>query len=320
MKKILITLALLLSVTASNTLLAASAFFTVTVSGANITITPTTSFTYTTAGIKVNTSGFSVSNVGVDCTLLSNDYCSFSASQSSPKTLTISGTGAFNATLCLQAEGQLQCQNFTITTTSTSSLCTTADPVCLVMISKNLVDGAMNVTTPSGAPDVSSCTQSGVDKADCICGIEGRAVNGGLGTWKAWLGLTTVGNPRERLDDLYGAPAFPASSSWVSQETGETIYSTWGALGNDISTYADASNPISTSTTPVHTGGWNNSGVSPSSAWAWTCDNWTSTSGSVDPGNPNGLNASSNAADSWNDSGGASCATASPIYCTEVQP
>lgn len=318
MKKIFSILSLLVITSFSSSILAAGAFFTVSVSGSTITITPTVSFTYPQAGIKINTSGYSINNIGTDCTLLSNGYCSFSASPSSSKSLTISGTGTFSATLCLNANGLLQCQNYSITTTTTQ--CTTSNPTCLVMVSKNLVDGAMNVTSTSGAPDVSSCTQSGVDKADCICGIEGPAANGGVGTWKAWLGHTTIGNPRERLDALVGGSAFPSNSSWVSQETGSTIYSTWGALSNDINTYADASNPISASTTPVHTGGYNNSGSSPSSRWAWTCNNWTSTSGSVDPGNPNGLNASSNAADSWNDSGGALCATASPIYCTEIQP
>lgn len=95
---------------------AAGSFFTITSSGSTITIKPTTTYNYTSAGIKINTEGYTIDNVGTDCTLLSNGYCQFTTSNTSPKELTISGTGGSNysITACLNSDGPIECQNTTI--------------------------------------------------------------------------------------------------------------------------------------------------------------------------------------------------------------
>ncbi len=194
---------------------------------------------------------------------------------------------------------------------------------CFVMVSKNQMQGNMTVLDPApeDAPDVSACNSAGsVSKADCICSIEGPAANNGNGTWYAWLGLTAGGNnnPRERLDNLLGHPAFPLTSSWVSLETGLTVYPNWGALGIDIHNYPNVTNIISAISTPVNTGGFN----TPASTFAATCTDWTSASNvtAVDPGQPNGTVAANNNANSWNDAGTAFCDVYRSIYCTEVSP
>jgi hypothetical protein len=196
---------------------------------------------------------------------------------------------------------------------------------CYVMVSKNKMQGDMTVLSPAAldAPDVSACnTFSGVSKADCICGIEGPAANSGNGTWKAWLGLTTGGNnnPRQRLDNLLGHPAYPLTSSWVSLQSGLPVYVNWGALpSNDINGYPAVSNVISSSSTVVRTGGSNN--LITGSASALTCNNWTTSASTVDVGRPNGTVATTYAPNSWNANGiEPTCTSYRAIYCTEVSP
>jgi hypothetical protein len=199
---------------------------------------------------------------------------------------------------------------------------------CYVMVSKNQMQGNMAVLSPAapGAPDVSACNAlSAVSKADCICGIEGPAANNGNGTWKAWLGLQTGGNnnPRQRLDNLLGHPAYPAISSWVSLETGLTVYPNWGSLGVLIAAYPDVSNVIATTSEFVHTGGFN----VPSSNFAYTCTDWTTNvaglppKGVADAGKPNGTNPKNANPDSWNENNAIpTCDGFRPVYCTEVSP
>ncbi len=319
MKKI--TIFIILVITSVSFAANKGLLFDVTANNPNLTIRPNVDFYYPSAGIKITSPGFTLQNQGQDCTLSASGYCLFAASPTQPKTLTVAGDGQLTFQLCTNGDGPLNCQNYEKDFRRALE-CTGDNPTCFVMVSKNLVDGAMNVTTPSGAPSVSSCNQTGIDKADCICSIEGPAANEGRGTWRAWLGLRNVGNPRERLNLLSGTSAFPDAAIWVSLETSQVIYPNWGVLGPDISNYPDALNPISPTAPTVNTGGFNRPGDTPSSFFADTCNEWTSndSANSVDPGNPQGLNAANNELDSWNDSILLDCATSRPIYCTEVQP
>jgi 6-phosphogluconolactonase (cycloisomerase 2 family) len=65
------------------------------VTGLTLSIITTTNHVYNGAGIKVNTPGYTVANLGIDCMPVGNNYCSFSVSKSSPKTITLNG-GAKN--------------------------------------------------------------------------------------------------------------------------------------------------------------------------------------------------------------------------------
>lgn len=70
--------------------------------------------TYSSAGIKINTAGYSLSNPGIDCSPAANGYCLFSVSNTNSKTITITGSaGPVNLTLCLNGLGPISCQNYT---------------------------------------------------------------------------------------------------------------------------------------------------------------------------------------------------------------
>jgi len=61
-----------------------------TVSALTVTISPTVpNHVYPNIGIKINTPGYTLGNLGLNCAPNSNGYCLFSVSQSQPKTLTL---------------------------------------------------------------------------------------------------------------------------------------------------------------------------------------------------------------------------------------
>lgn len=85
--------------------------FQVTVAQPNLTIKPKLQVTYPKTGIRIISPGFKLQSQ--NCTLNSNGYCVFSVGPTTPKTLQISGTGLLKYTLCVNAECQQQCQNYT---------------------------------------------------------------------------------------------------------------------------------------------------------------------------------------------------------------
>lgn len=89
-------------------------FFTVSGTSTSITVRSNVpNHTYSKVGIKMTTPGFTLSNVGSECTQISNGYCVFELSSNSPKTLTISGTGdTVGLNLCLNALGPVSCETF----------------------------------------------------------------------------------------------------------------------------------------------------------------------------------------------------------------
>ena len=69
--------------------------------------------TYPTAGIRINTPGYSVAT---GCTSIANGYCVFSVSDTSPAHIIIhgptAGSGTVDFTLCLNGQGPLSCQDY----------------------------------------------------------------------------------------------------------------------------------------------------------------------------------------------------------------
>lgn len=71
---------------------------------------------YSSAGIRLNTTDYSLANTGRECSPLANGYCIFSLSDVTPASISIAGaTGTVSLTLCLNGLGELSCQNYTVT-------------------------------------------------------------------------------------------------------------------------------------------------------------------------------------------------------------
>lgn len=94
--------------------------FTVTADNYTLSITPNVpNHTYPTAGIKINTPGYTLANQGNECPN-TNGYCLFSTSSTQPNTVKIIGpSGPVSISLCLNALGPLFCQNYTGLTNQT---------------------------------------------------------------------------------------------------------------------------------------------------------------------------------------------------------
>jgi hypothetical protein len=68
------------------------------VSALTLTITPTViNRVYPAIGIKINTPGYTLANLGISCSLITNGYCLFSASQAVPKTILVKSSLTPNA-------------------------------------------------------------------------------------------------------------------------------------------------------------------------------------------------------------------------------
>ena len=89
---------------------------TTTQTGAILNITTTIpNHTYSMAGIKLNSSGYSLPNSGTECTKIENGHCFFSINNLTTKTITISGkVGTIDMSLCLNGNGPLSCQNYQV--------------------------------------------------------------------------------------------------------------------------------------------------------------------------------------------------------------
>lgn len=96
--------------------------FNVNVTGPTLAITTNIpNHSYANAGIKVNTSGYSINQSvtmlipAQTCTMIGNGFCQFTASATTPSYVSIQGPGGTNVTvtICLNAIGQLSCQSKT---------------------------------------------------------------------------------------------------------------------------------------------------------------------------------------------------------------
>jgi len=118
MKKVYLYLMLILSCQVG--FATSGAFFSVTSNttqtGTILSITTTIpNHTYSIAGIKINNSGYHLTNAGSECTSIANGYCLFSVDNLSPKTITITGkVGQIDMSLCLNGNGPISCQNYQV--------------------------------------------------------------------------------------------------------------------------------------------------------------------------------------------------------------
>lgn len=112
MKKYSITTVILLGLGLNNGVYSAKGLlFNVTTRGTILTINTTVpNHTYPSAGIKINSPGFTLNS---GCTPAANGYCLYSVSDIKAATITILGTvGPIDFTLCLNGKAALSCQNF----------------------------------------------------------------------------------------------------------------------------------------------------------------------------------------------------------------
>jgi hypothetical protein len=104
--------------TAANALASGTSFFTVSSSGSSLQIQATQYHNYPNAGIKINTPGYSLADIGTDCSMATNGYCIFSVNNQEASNIQISGSaGDVNISLCLNGQAQASCQSYTVTLT-----------------------------------------------------------------------------------------------------------------------------------------------------------------------------------------------------------
>ena len=138
----------------SSLALAAGSIFEVTAAAPDLIIQPKVAFSYTRVGIKLTAPGFTINNIGQTCQMANNGYCLFAASQQSPKTLTISGTGQLTYILCSNGDAALNCQNYSTTFNSSVDSLTKAyvgrngEDTSLCTI--NLEDGTLDNCVDAG--------------------------------------------------------------------------------------------------------------------------------------------------------------------------
>lgn len=119
MKKNVVTVSILLTLFFCQVSLASS-FFNIAVSGPVLSISSALpSHTYPSAGIKINTSKYSINS---GCIPNANGYCIFSVNSTTPANIVVNGpTGSINATLCLNGQGPLSCQNYNLPIVTTTA-------------------------------------------------------------------------------------------------------------------------------------------------------------------------------------------------------
>lgn len=102
--------------------------FNVSLSGMTLSFSPKANHSYTEVGMLITNQNYSFSSPNTQCSGWpnTNDYCLFSASPSSPASISVNGPiGTLRFKLCLNYWGQLSCQNYAIDITE-QSRCTGA--------------------------------------------------------------------------------------------------------------------------------------------------------------------------------------------------
>lgn len=127
MKRILTTTAILLGAGLNQAAYSATgSFFNVAANGATLTIKTTVpNHTYSAAGIKINTPGFTFASTNPGCMMAANGYCLFSCSDTTAANIIAAGaSGNMDFTLCLNGAGALSCQNYARSVNTQMSLAT----------------------------------------------------------------------------------------------------------------------------------------------------------------------------------------------------
>lgn len=115
-------------------------FFNISATGSNLTISSNIpNHYYHSAGIKIDTPGFSLANSNKPCVNSSKGYCLFSVSNSETDVKSTTGLGPFDITTCLNGVAAISCQKHNIqgnrfiyitngsVSTSTVTLCSLND-------------------------------------------------------------------------------------------------------------------------------------------------------------------------------------------------
>lgn len=164
-----------------------------TVSALNLMISPTISnHLYPSIGIRINTPGYTLANLGVDCIPYANGYCLFSASQLQPKSLTlVAGSLLDQATLIANATPSA------ISYGGTSTLSTTGGSGSGA-VTYTLTSGASNCsisgTTLTGIA-AGSCTLTATKAADTIYNSTTSAPIGVTVTVTRFVSVGALGGP-----------------------------------------------------------------------------------------------------------------------------
>jgi len=113
MKKVVFLISLLFCQTSFAIHEKSGLFFNLATTSSTLNITTTIpNHSYPNAGIKVNTSGFSIQS---GCTANANGYCLFPVSDTSSATISMTGpVGGVQVTLCLNGLGPLSCQQYAV--------------------------------------------------------------------------------------------------------------------------------------------------------------------------------------------------------------
>ncbi|HHT0594770.1 TPA: DUF1554 domain-containing protein [Legionella anisa] len=174
-----------------------------------------------------------------------------------------------------------------------ASGCTGVNGECKIIVSTASMPGNLltdNTLTNSLCQLPNTSAQTAVDKANCICTIEGLAVSGGV--WRAWISSSSI----NAVDNV----GYSASATYIRPD-GTVIASPGGLLSPPLS------DSINTSLLAVWTG-TSDSGVFNGS----NCTNWTS---NVVFGGTRGLSTSTSS--SWTDNSQVVCSTPYRLYCIE---
>ncbi|MDP1602248.1 MAG: DUF1554 domain-containing protein [Legionella sp.] len=170
MKKILAVVTMMLMVGIGYAGPGPGPLFSTDITPNSITITPTAQHYYPSMGIRITTPGVTVGG----CIPHSNGYCLFDASNTAPRTLTLTGSpGSVQGIICLNGQAELSCQRFSQNSMGT---CQTGSPSrCGVFVRSAVQNGAMG----------------GLTGANALCQATATA-NTFPGVWRAWLSTNTV--------------------------------------------------------------------------------------------------------------------------------
>ncbi|MDP1602247.1 MAG: hypothetical protein Q8M03_03195 [Legionella sp.] len=174
--------------------------FTTAITPTSITITPTARHYYPSMGIRITTPGVTVGG----CVPYSNGYCLFDASNTAPRTLTLTGSpGALQGIICLNGQAELSCQRFGQSSMGTCQTGSTG--ACGVFVRSAVQNGAMG----------------GLAGANALCQATATA-NSFPGVWRAWLSTLTV---NARTNILYNS-----SINYVRATNAGTVVAPPGTL------------------------------------------------------------------------------------------
>ncbi|MDP1602250.1 MAG: DUF1554 domain-containing protein [Legionella sp.] len=253
--------------------------FTTAITPSSITITPTARHYYPSMGIKITTPGVSVGG----CIPHSNGYCLFDASNTAPRTLTLTGAPtSLQGIICLEGQAILSCQRFG----QSSIAACQAGGFCGAFVTSTTSNGNLG----------------GLSGGNTICQTRATAV-GLTGVWRAWLSTTTV---TAVTNILYNSTVTYVRSS----QTGTVIAPPGTLLSGSIATTfltEDGFTPAGVG--EVYTGTQQNGTPAVN-----TCADWTSNGGVI--GGQFGVTTSTNA--SWTASNIGGCNVLRRLYCFQA--